>query len=118
MYKLFRRRSVAAIAAAALSLSVGAAPALAHFCSRDFGSGGGQNAANGQAWYTGNQYLQFAEQEPCIREDLLAAFIADHPGYLFMGPGLLAGGTLQNGKGNTPKKVAYLPFAIFAECEF
>ena len=45
---------------------------------------------------------------------LLAEFIADHPNNLFMGPGLLAGGTLKSG--NTPKKVAYIPFEVFAGC--
>ncbi len=31
-------------------------------------------------------------------------------GSLLMGPGLLAGGTLKNGKGSTPGKVSYIPF--------
>jgi hypothetical protein len=34
-----------------------------------------------------------------------------------MGPGLLAGGTLKNGKGNTPAHVGYLDFeAAFGAC--
>ena len=86
----------------------------AHFCSRDFGPGNGQNAANGQAWFTGAQYMEFAASEPCVDSELLAEFIADHPNNLFMGPGLLAGGTLKSG--NTPKKVAYIPFEVFAGC--
>jgi hypothetical protein len=114
MFVLLQRRSVAAIAAAALSLTVGAGPALAHFCSRDFGSGNGQNAANGQAWFTGDDYLALADETPCIDKALLADFIAAHPDNLFMGPGLLAGGTLKSG--NTPKKVSYIPFEVFAGC--
>jgi hypothetical protein len=114
MFAVLHRRSVAVIATLALSLTVGAGPALAHFCSRDFGPGNGQNAANGQAWFTGEDYMELAAQEPCINSELLAEFIAAHPNNLFMGPGLLAGGTLNNG--NTPKKVAYIPFEVFAGC--
>jgi hypothetical protein len=102
------------MATLALSLTVGAGPALAHFCSRDFGPGNGQKAANGQAWFTGAEYLAIADDEPCINKELLADFIAEHPNNLFMGPGLLAGGTLKSG--NTPKKVAYIPFEVFAGC--
>ena len=114
MLMLFRRRSIAAGAVAAMCLALGATPALAHFCSRDFGSGAGQNAANGQAWFTGADYMQLAAEEPCIDSELLADFIAAHPNNLFMGPGLLAGGTLKSG--NTPTKVAYIPFEVFAGC--
>jgi len=36
---------------------------------------------------------------------------------LFMGPALLAGGTLKNGKGNTPSQFDYLDFeAAFGLC--
>ena len=116
MSKLFRRRSVAAIAAAALSLTVGAGPAMAHFCLKDFGSAAG-TAANGNAWHTGEEMLAFATQAGCDNLAGIEAFIDAHEGYLFMGPGLLAAGTLQNGKGKTPKKITYMPFALFEGCD-
>jgi hypothetical protein len=114
MSAVLHRRVAAATTALALSLTAGAGPALAHFCSRDFGSGNGQNALNGQAWFSGDDYLALADEQPCIDKALLAEFIAEHPNNLFMGPGLLAGGTLKSG--NTPKKVAYIPEAVFAGC--
>lgn len=35
---------------------------------------------------------------------------------LFMGPGLLAGGTLENGKGKSPEHFASMPDAFIEHC--
>lgn len=86
--------------------------ANAHFCVK---SGMPSEAANGQAWSTPEEFIEFVPFFG-VPDDCAAAIIAyvgDLPeGSLLMGPGLLAGGTLKNGKGNTPDGVTYIPFPV------
>ena len=118
-----RRLMAVALAAAAMLLT--ASPALAHFCFRDFSSTAAQHAGKSGPWMTAEEWLTFIEEErealpPCADQDAVddvIALLEESPeNRLYMGPGLLAGGTLKSG--NTPKKVGYLPIgAIFASCE-
>lgn len=104
-----------------------ASPALAHFCYRDFNSStAAEKAAKSGAWMTADEWLAFIAAErgdlpPCADQDavddVIALIAASPENRLFKGPGLLAGGTLKNGKGNTPDNVGYLPLgAVFAGC--
>jgi hypothetical protein len=107
------------------ALALAAAPAYAHFCSKTGWSDKAlQHAAGSKAWLTANEWLEFvdfavAEGEICPAGAAnLKAQIASRPANtLFKGPGLLAGGTLKNGKGNTPAHFDYLDFeAAEAAC--
>ena len=107
------RRRLAATALATTAMLLTASPALAHFCYRDFNSStAAQKAAKSGPWMTADEWLAFIAVEreslpPCADQDAVD---------LYMGPGLLAGGTLKSG--NTPDRVGYLPVgAIFAGCE-
>ena len=112
------RRAAVLVAAMITALALAAAPAYAHFCSKSGWSDKAlQHAAGSQAWLTAaewNEFVDFAvaEGEICpAGADNLKAQIATRPANtLFMGPGLLAGGTLKNGKGNTPDHFDYLDF--------
>lgn len=118
-------KKVAAVAAsvtAALALS---APAYAHFCFKTGWSDAAlAHAAGSQAWLTAgewNEFIDFAVGEGEICEagaDVLRAQLASNPDdALYKGPGLLAGGTLKNGKGNTPDHFGYLDLeAAFGAC--
>jgi hypothetical protein len=112
--------AVAIVAALALS-----APAFAHFCSKTGWSDAAlAHAAGSQAWLTEGEWLEFvdfavSEGEICpAGADVLRAQLAANPDdTLYMGPGLLAGGTLKNGKGNTPDHFRYLDFeSAFGAC--
>jgi hypothetical protein len=114
--RALRRLSVMTAAGVA-ALVLTASPALAHFCYRDFNPK--SNAGNSEAWSTKAEMLallpQFGLTPAC--EQMAEDFISGSPeGRMFMGPGLLAGGTLKNGKGNTPDKVGYLIFDLPPEC--
>ncbi len=107
---------------AALALS---APAFAHFCFKTgWSDAAAAHAAGSQAWMTETEWLEFvdfavAEGEICpAGADVLRSQLASNPdNTLYMGPGLLAGGTLKNGKGNTPAHFGYLDFeSAFAAC--
>jgi hypothetical protein len=117
------RRSIVAVGAAALALTLTAGPAFAHFCYREFKTQQAMSAARSEAWLTAEDWLEFlpfvrAELEAefgaggtaCADEieDFLQGTIDDGAHRLFLGPGLLAGGTLMNGKGNTPDHIGYL----------
>ena len=113
---------LAASLVAALALS---APAFAHFCFKTgWNEAAASHAAGSQAWLTEAEWLAFvdfavAEGEICpAGADVLRAQLASNPDdALYMGPGLLAGGTLKNGKGNTPDHVGYLDFeSAFGAC--
>lgn len=76
------------------------------------------HAAKSGPWLTADEWLgvvefAVAEGEICqAGADNLAGQITSLPeDTLFMGPGLLAGGTLKNGKDNTPEQFSYLDFA-------
>lgn len=104
-------------------VATNAAPAFAHFCSKvDFNPTAAAHAGASKAWLTADEYREFLPLiesdcpgitgaiEPILRE-------AERSGTtLFMGPGLLAGGTLKNGKSNTPKHFAYMLDAFLAHC--
>jgi hypothetical protein len=114
--RAFRRLS-AMTAAGVAALVLTASPALAHICIRDFNPN--SNGGNSGAWSTREEMLallpQFGLSPEC--EQIAEDFITSSPdGRMFMDPGLLAGGTLKNGKGNTPDKVGYLIFELPGEC--
>jgi hypothetical protein len=119
------RRLGVGLAAVVAALTLAAAPAYAHFCMKTGWSDAAvQHAAGSQAWLTQAEWLGFiefavAEGEICeAGADVLRGQIAAAgEGTLFMGPGLLAGGTLKNGKGNTPDHFDYLDFeSAFGAC--
>lgn len=118
-------RLTAAVVAAVAVFALAASPALAHFCAKTGWSEAAlANAPNSQAWMTAGEWLGFiagaeAAGEICpAGANNLRAQIGSFPAdTLFMGPGLLAGGTLKNGKGNTPDQFAYLDFeSAFGAC--
>lgn len=125
---MFRKRSgrlAAALSAAVAVFALAASPALAHFCSKSGWSESAlTHAAGSNAWLTKAEWLGFLAEVEAAGEicpagaDNLRAQIDSRPAdTLFMGPGLLAGGTLNNGKGNTPEHFQYLDFeAAFALC--
>jgi hypothetical protein len=135
---VYARRLLTTVGAA-LALTAMASPALAHVCSKtDFNPRAAERAANSQAWLTADDWHQFIDQLAGFIPELAAeeglecnvdGLIGDLKGQvtslaeggttLFHGRGLLAGGTLMNGKGNTPKGVAYIDFdgAIGRHCE-
>ena len=107
--------------AIAMAIMVGSAsPAFAHFCRRvDFNANAASHAGGSNAWLTADEWREFLpfiglcpEGVAAIEEILDNA--DEHT--LFMGPGLLAGGTHFNGKDNTPSHFAYMDDA-FALCE-
>jgi hypothetical protein len=123
---MVRSRRLAAVAAAATAaFALAASPAFAHFCSKSGWSDSAlANAAKSNAWLTPDEWKGFvagavAEGEICPAgaANLVAQIDSQPDDTLFMGPGLLAGGTLKNGKGNTPEHFAYLDFeTAFALC--
>ena len=119
-------RRVAVLAAAMVAvLALAAAPAYAHFCSKSGWSDKAlEHAAKSPSWMTKGEWLGFIEfavesGEICqAGADNLVAQIESRPdNTLFKGPGLLAGGTLKNGKDNTPEHFDYIHFEdAFALC--
>jgi hypothetical protein len=116
---------MAAFVASVAVFALAASPALAHFCSKSGWSEAAlEHAAKSKAWMTADEWLGFvagleAKGEICPDgADDLRAQIASRPANtLFMGPGLLAGGTLHNGKGNTPEHFQHLDFeSAFGAC--
>lgn len=116
-----RTRRLAAVLAAAVAALTLAAPSWAHFC---FKTGWNENAAasaaGSQAWLTAAEWLEFAKSPevglcPAGVEIATAYFEAQPATTLFMGPGLLAGGTLKNGK-STPEHFGYL-LELFGQVE-
>jgi hypothetical protein len=110
---------------AIVALMLAASPAYAHFCMKTGWSDAAvQHAAESQAWLTKSDWLAFIEEAVeagvgCeAGAEILRAQIAAAPeNTLFLGPGLLGGGTLKNGKGNTPEHFGYLDFeAADAAC--
>lgn len=73
---------------------------------------------------TKSEWLGFIEEAvaageicPAGAANLRAQLDSRPANTLFMGPGLLAGGTLKNGKGNTPEHFQYMDFeSAFALC--
>jgi hypothetical protein len=123
MRKTRRLGAVSAAAVAALAIAV--SPAFAHFCSKTGWSDAAlAHAAKSGPWMTAPEWYGFidgavAAEEICpAGADNLKAQIAAYPtNTLFMGPGLLAGGTLKNGKDKTPSQFNYLDFeAAFGLC--
>jgi len=107
------RRAGAVAAGAVAALVIAVTPTFAHFCYREFNSEAAAHAAKSESWITAEEWLAFLPEiaeflpEGCpeaIEQELLNS----PENRLYMGPGLLAGGTLKNGKGNTPDKVGYL----------
>lgn len=123
---MVRSRRLAAVgAAAAAAFALAASPAFAHFCSKSGWSDSAYaHAAKSKAWLTADEWKGFvagavAEGEICAAgaANLVAQVDSRPSNTLFMGPGLLAGGTLKNGKDNTPEHFDYLDFeTAFALC--
>ena len=123
---MVRSRRLAAVGAAAVAaFALAASPAFAHFCSKSGWSDSAfVHAANSQSWLSADEWKGFVagaveEGEICAAgaANLVAQIDARPANTLFMGPGLLAGGTLKNGKGNTPEHFDYLDFeTAFALC--
>ena len=117
------RRMVAGAAMATGAVVASAGPALAHFCSKtNFNPTAVEHAGGSNAWLTADEWREFL---PFIEADCPGITGAIGPildeaeasgTTLFMGPGLLAGGTLKNGKGNTPDHVAYMLDAFIQFC--
>lgn len=89
--------------------------ASAHFCA--FAAPEGSKITNGQAWNTGEETVAWITEatktwsgDCALARDAVVAQVKelDASGHVFMGPGLLAGGTLMNGSDNTPAHFAYL----------
>ena len=117
------RRMFAGAAMAGAVVITSAGPAFAHFCSKiDFNPTAAAHAGASEAWVTADEwreFLPFVEQDcPGISSALNVILNeAEASGTtLFMGPGLLAGGTLKNGKGNTPEHFAYMLDAFIQYC--
>src|SRR5262245_42722961 len=119
------RRLGAVLAAAGATLALAASPAFAHFCSKSGWSDSAfVHAANSKAWLTADDWKGFiaeglAAGEICTAgaADLVAQIDSRPPNTLFKGAGVLAGGTLQNGKGNTPEQFDHVDFdSAFALC--
>ncbi len=108
------RRMVAGAAMTGAVVIASAGPAYAHFCRKiDFNPTAAAHAGKSNAWMTAaewREFLPFIEQEcPGITGTIGPILTAAETSgtTLFMGPGLLAGGTLKNGKGNTPDHFSY-----------
>ena len=119
------RRFGAVFVAAVAAFALAATPAFAHFCSKSGWSPAAlEHAAKSTAWMTAaewGEFIDFAESSgeicPAGADDLREQVESRSDDTLFMGPGLLAGGTLKNGKGNTPEHFAYLDFeSAFGAC--
>jgi len=119
------RRLGVVLAAAIAALTLAAAPAYAHFCMKTGWSDAAvQHAATSPVWMTQAEWLAFIDWAvesdeicPAGADVLRAQITSAGEDTLFMGPGLLAGGTLKNGKGNTPGQFDYLDFeSAFAAC--
>jgi hypothetical protein len=112
------RRLGAVLAAAVAAFAIAATPALAHFCSKTGWSDAALAHASGsQAWLTAAEWNAFVDEAvgageicPAGAANLKGQIAAYPSNTLFMGPGLLAGGTLKNGKGNTPSQFDFLDF--------
>jgi hypothetical protein len=112
------RRPAAVLAAAVAAFAVAATPAFAHFCSKTGWSDAAlAHAPKSEAWLTAAEWNGFIDDAvgageicPAGAADLKSQIAAYPSNTLFMGPGLLAGGTLKNGKDNTPSQFNYLDF--------
>ena len=115
------RRGIAAALAAAAVL-IPASPALAHYCYKDFKSEkSALKTAKATSWMTAQEFktMLLANVPPdlpqCVIDDAVAFFDGAPDTRLFMGPGLLAGGT--EGTDHTPSQFGYTPFDSFgASC--
>ncbi|MDP9386644.1 MAG: hypothetical protein M3Q48_01635 [Actinomycetota bacterium] len=116
------RRVVAGVAVTGAVVLTSAAPALAHFCFKtNFSETAAAHAGASKAWLTAaewREFLPFIEPE-CPGTGAVEPILtqAEASGTsLFMGPALLAGGTLSNGKGKTPEHFGYLLDAFIKHC--
>lgn len=113
------RRAVTVVGASVGMLALSTGTAFAHYCYRT-DVPAGSNMANGGAWMTKTEALEvfpgfLSQLGPC--GDRILAHMATLPdNTLFMGPGLLAGGAVPQGKG--PDGVGHLieDAQAFPEC--
>ena len=113
------RKVVAGAGLAAGVLLASSSPAWAHFCYRiDFNEMAASQAGGSNAWLTAEEweaFLPFIAEECPEAVPLVQQVLDDADEHtLFMGPGLLAGGTIGKEKG--PKHFDYL-LEAFAVCE-
>lgn len=109
-----------------------AGPALAHYCFKEgWNERAAQGAGSSQAWYTlADWEADFAmvRSDPDVTqacldaiEDAEAYFAGFDENTLFMGPGLLAKGRIEQGKGATPSGIDHLSFEalmpLFTNCQ-
>lgn len=113
--KALVRRGLGGLGIVTAVVMLSAGPAFAHFCRKTtFNETAAAHAGDSNAWLTADEwreFLPFIEQEcPGITGPIEAVLTeAEASGTtLFMGPGLLAGGTLKNGKDNTPPQFQYM----------
>ena len=114
-----RRAIAGTLAAAAVLIPV--SPALAHYCYKDFKStAAATKAEKSGSWYTADEFWAAIQADAegipqCALDAAQEWFDAAPPTRLFMGPGLLAGGT--EGTDRTPKDIGHTPFgSFFAAC--
>ena len=112
------RKAVAGIGLATGVLLASANPAWAHFCRRiDFNAMAASHAGGSNAWLTADEWREFlpfiAEECPQAVPAIEAILDSADEHTLFMGPGLLAGGTIEKGK--TPRHFAYM-LSAFESC--
>lgn len=113
------KKVVAVVASLTAALAL-ASPAWAHFCFKTgWSESAAVNAGKSKAWLTADEYIAWVNSPEassfiCPAGQAVATqyFQSQPSTTLYMGPGLLAGGTLKNGKGNTPGDIGYL-FALF-----
>jgi hypothetical protein len=108
------------VGAATGIIALSTTSAFAHYCYRtDVPEG--SKAANGTAWHTKAEAMEMFAQLPFPAEctDRIVAHIASLPdGTLIMGPGLLAGGAIPQGKGPDGMGHLAVDAMAFPECAF
>ena len=114
------RKLMAGVALATGVLLASASPAWAHFCRKiDFNEVAASHAGKSKAWLTADEWREFLPfiAEECPEAVPLIEDVLDNADEhtLFMGPGLLAGGTIGKDKGG-PTHFAYL-LEAFESCE-
>jgi hypothetical protein len=112
------RKAIAGVGLSAGLLVASAGPAFAHFCYRiDFNEMAASKAGGSNAWLTAEEwraFLPFIEEDCPAAVPLIEEVLDDADEHtLFMGPGLLAGGTIGKEKG--PKHFDYL-LEAFSVC--
>ena len=105
------RRVLTTAGATTGALALFTGTAAAHYCYQD--APAKSQGVNGNAWVTPAEWaehIQYFGVSPECGAALEGYVLSLPDGTRLMGPGLLAGGTLHNGKGKTPAQFDYVPF--------